>query len=54
MISLVRNDARISLRLHFWRRTSRLKLKSMTECLQNKRLQWFDDIQRMEESAWYI
>ena len=30
----------------------RLKLKSIRECLQDKRLQWFGHLERMEESAW--
>ena len=31
---------------------NRLKLKSMRECLQGKRLQWFGHLKRMKESAW--
>ena len=31
---------------------NRLKLKSMRECLQDKRRQWFGHLKRMKESAW--
>ena len=31
---------------------TRLKLKSMRERLQDRRLQWFGHIERIEESAW--
>ena len=33
------------------RRTG-LKLKSMRECLQHKKLKWFDHLVRKEDSAW--
>ena len=32
----------------FW---TRLKLKSMRECLQDRRLQWFGHLERMEENT---
>ena len=31
---------------------TRLKMKSMRECLQNKILQWFSYLERIEESTW--
>ena len=31
---------------------TRLKLKSRGECLQDTRLQWFGDLERMDDSAW--
>ena len=34
--------------------TARLKLKSMRNCLQDRRLQWFGHLERMEKSAWSI
>ena len=30
---------------------SRIKLKSIRECLQDKRLKWFGHLERMEENA---
>ena len=47
MIWLERNDARIfaeELR-------TRLKLKSMRQCLEDRRLQWFGHLERMEKNA---
>ena len=32
---------------------TRLKLKSMRERLQDRRLQWFEHIERIEESVWF-
>lgn len=31
---------------------TRLKLKTMRQCLQERRLQWFGFLKGMEESAW--
>ena len=31
---------------------TRLKFKSMRECLHDRRLQWFSHLERMEESVW--
>ena len=31
---------------------TRLKLKSMSKCVQDRRLEWFGHLERMEESAW--
>ena len=32
---------------------TRIKLKSMRECLQDKRPKWLGHFERMEESVWY-
>ena len=32
---------------------TRLKLKGMRECLQDRRLRWLGHLDRMEEGAWY-
>ena len=32
---------------------TRLKLKSIRERLQDRRLQWFGYLERMEESGWF-
>ena len=44
----VRPEDRISLEKF----RNRLKLNSMRECLQDTRLQWFDQLERMEKNAW--
>ena len=31
---------------------TKLKFNSMNECLQDKRLQWFGHLERLEENAW--
>ena len=31
---------------------TRLKLKSMRKCLQDRRLQWFGHLERLEGNAW--
>ena len=31
---------------------TRLRLKSVRECLQDRRLQWFGPLERMEERKW--
>ena len=45
----VRSEDRVSME----ELRTRLKLKSMRECLQDRRLQWFDALERIEVSAWY-
>ena len=44
----VRPEDRISLEKF----RNRLKLNSMRECLEDRRLQWFDQLERMEKNAW--
>ena len=61
MIRLGRNDARIvgwmcdvksEDRISTEELRTRPKLKSMRECLQDRRLQWFGHLETLEENAW--
>ena len=61
MIKLESNNARMVRRISIFRPANRisaeefrtrLKLKSMRECLQGRRVKWFCRLKRMEESAW--
>ena len=61
MIRLERNDTRMVGRMSIMRSEnrisaenlrSRLKLSSVRECFQEKRLQWFHPLERMEKNAW--
>ena len=45
-------NVRLKDRISKQERRTRLKLKIMGECLQERRLQWFDLLERMEKSAW--
>ena len=61
VVRLARNDARMVRwmckvrpedRIYAEELRARLKLKGVRECLQNRRLQWFDNLEKMEKSAW--
>ena len=61
MTRIERNDAnmviwlcnsRLEIRISAEERRTRLKFKSTRECLQERRLQWFDHRDKMKESAW--
>ena len=45
----VRPEDRISIEEELM---TRLKLKSVRECLHDRRLQWFGQLERMKQSAW--